>query len=158
MSIKTNAIELELLDKFGIDGDVAQKYQVLCLPETVEYFREGSDLVDSTEAITLSKLFKGENVACANSYDLGLDAKISERRGIDIYVGCIWIRDHAAVPAVVAILSRFLGDKIQGWRKGSEKDKVHADIRITDEKISAEIKFNGDTETFIKMIQGIKDE
>ena len=158
MSIQADAIECGLLGKLGVDSDAVQKYQVLCLPQAVEYLREGSDLVDSTESITLSKLLKQENIACANSYDLGLDTKLTELRGLDIYVGCIWIRDHAAVPAVVAILSRFLGDKIQEWRKGSKKSQVHAELKITDEKISAEIEFNGDTEAFLKVIKGLKDE
>ncbi|GAQ00147.1 hypothetical protein NIES2104_67120 [Leptolyngbya sp. NIES-2104] len=57
---------------------------MLCLPENIENQSEHLELFDASESIILCKLLKEEGVKCANSYDLGLDAKISERRGLDI--------------------------------------------------------------------------
>jgi hypothetical protein len=92
---------LKLLSKLGIDPDVASQYQILCLPEDIENQIETTQLTDSGESITLSKLLKEEGVKCANSYDLGLNAKISERRGVNIWLGSIWVLNHAALPLFI---------------------------------------------------------
>ena len=162
--------DVKLLSKLGINPDVASQYQILCLPENIENQIETTQLADSGESITLSKLLKEEGVKCANSYDLGLDAKISERRGVDIWLGSIWILNHAVLPLFINVIGRLLGEKIQkklnatNQLKASQKSddfegtKVYADLKIMDGKLSAEIKYNGDADTFLKVLKGIYDE
>ncbi len=161
---------LKLLSDLGIDHNVMSQYQILCFPEDIENRTETNQLADSGESITLSKLLKEEGVKCANSYDLGLDAKISERRGVDLWLGSIWILKKAVFPLFIAVAGRLIGEKIQ--RKldtaqelqtsqrdeNFEETKVHADLKIIDGKLNAEIKYNGDADTFLKVLKGINHE
>ena len=39
-----------------------------------------------------------------------------------------------------------------------EETKVHADLKIIDGKLNAEIKYNGDADTFLKVLKGINHE
>jgi hypothetical protein len=153
MSVKSDA--MNLLTQRGVEKVSIESYQVLCLPENIETQLEGTALIDSGEGITLSKLLKEENVACANSYDLGLKAKINERRSSEYYLGCIWILEHAALPIVAGVIGRLLSEKILKRSKDDSRDQVQADIKIIDEKLSADIKFSGDVEAFLKMFEGL---
>lgn len=160
----------KFLSELGVDPNVASQYQILCLPENIENQTETNPLADSGESITLSKLLKEKGVKCANSYDLGLNSKTSERRGVDLWLGSIWILEHIALPILIGVLTRLLGEKIQkkldtaNQLKASQKfddsqeTKVHVDIKfIIDGKLS-EIKYNGDADTFLKVINGLYDE
>lgn len=155
MSIKSDAIDL--LTNLGVDRTDVHSYQVLCLPENIENQMKDVSLIDSGEAIALSKLLREEKIACANSYDLGLETKVSERRSSEHYLGCIWILEHAALPIVAGVLSRLLGEKIQQRLKGASEAQVRADIKIIDEKVSADIRFSGDVEAFLKVFKGLDD-
>ena len=165
--IKVN--DLKLLSELGVDLDILSRYQILCLPENIANRLEQLELVDSGESITLSKLLKEEGLRCANSYDLGLDAKILERRGLDLWFGSIWILNHAALPLLISVMGRLLGEKVQKGLEASrgqknsqilenlDETKVYADLRIIDGKVSAEIKFQGDANTFLKVLEGINN-
>ncbi len=160
----------KLLSELGVDPNVASQYQILCLPENIGSQTETDQLADSEESITLSKLLKEEGVNCANSYDLGLNAKTSERRGVDLWFGSIWILNHAALPLLIGVLGRLLGEQIQRkldaanqLKASQEADdfqetKVYADLKIIDGQVSAEIKYNGDADTFLKVLKGLHDE
>lgn len=157
MSIKSDAIDL--LARLGIDQEEFSQYQVLCLPENIENQKEPSPaLIDSGEAVALSKLLREEKIVCANSYDLGLETKVSERRSSEHYFGCIWILEHVAVPIVAGVVSRLLGEAIQRKLKGGSEAQVKADIKIIDEKMSADIHFSGDAEAFLKIFKGLDDD
>jgi len=160
----------KLLSELGVDLSILRHYQKLCLPENIENQSEHSDLADSGESITLSKLLKEEGVECANSYDLGLNSKISERRGLDLWLGSIWVLNHTALPLVISVVGRLLGERIQKKLENSkqlkasqevensEETKVHANLKIIDGKLSAEIKYHGDANTFLKVLKGINDD
>lgn len=159
-----------LLSELGVDLNTLSQYQILCLPENIENQSEDSDLVDSGESITLSKLLKEEGAICANSYDLGLNAKVSERRGLHLWLGSIWILNHAALPLLISVVGRLLGEKIQKKLEASkqlkapqetddsEETKVYANLKIVDGKLAAEIEYNGDADTFLKILKGINDD
>jgi hypothetical protein len=162
--------DLKLLGEFGVNLDILSQYQILCLPENIANKSEQLELVDSGQSITLSKLLKEEGVRCANSYDLGLNAKVSERRGLDLWLGSIWILNHAALPLLISVVGRLLGEKIQkGFEASREQKKsqrfenldgtkVYADLKLIDGKVSAEIKFHGDANTFLKVLKGINND
>ncbi len=156
--------DINVLTKLGIDIDTINKYQVICLPENIDKASEQSELYDAGESLLLSKLLKEQGVNCANSYDIGLEeSKTLERRGWDIWLGVIWVRDNAALPMLTSVLGRLLGEKIQRQLdsakevKISDSAKVHADVKILDGKVSASIKYEGDASTFLKLIQGISN-
>jgi len=160
----------KFLSELGVDPNVASQYQILCLPENIENQTETNPLADSGESINLSKLLKEKGVKCANSYDLGLNSKTSERRGADLWLGSIWILEHGVLPLLIGVLGRLLGEKIQkkldagNQLKASQKSddsqetKVHADIKVIDGKLSAEIKYNGDADIFLNVIKSLYDE
>ncbi len=160
----------KLLIELGVDPNVASQYQILCLPENIENQTETTPLADSGESITLSKLLKEEGVKCANSYDLGLNAKTSERRGVDLWLGSIWILNHAALPLLISVVGRLLGEKIQKKLNAanqlkafqesddSQETKIYADLKVMDGKRFTEIKYNGNADTFLKILKGLLDE
>ncbi|MGE5659772.1 MAG: hypothetical protein ACM37W_24535 [Actinomycetota bacterium] len=160
----------KLFSELGVDPNVASQYQILCLPENIENQTDTTQLVDSGESITLSKILKKEGVKCANSYDLGLSVKTSELRGVDLWLGSIWILNHAALPLLISVVGRLLGEKIQKKLDAanqlkasqesddSQETKVYADIKIIKGKLSNEIKYNGDADTFLKILKGLHEE
>jgi hypothetical protein len=99
-----------------------------------------------------------------------LNSKTSERRGVDLWLGSIWFLDHAVLPLFIGVLGRLLGEKIQKKldsnnqlkasqeSNDSQETKVHADIKVIDGKLSAEIKYNGDADIFLKVIKSLYDE
>jgi len=155
----------DFLSEIGIDPIILNQYQILCLPENIGDRSKEIDLADSGESIILSKLLKEEGVKCANSYDIGLTSKVIERRGLsDIWLGYIWIRDHAIFPILISVVSRLLADKVSKQLKalqGSEESKetkVHATLKVLDGKTSAEVVYVGDADTFLKVLKGINDD
>lgn len=144
------------LENFGINPEDVHNYDILCLPE-----RFDSELRDTTDSIELSKLLKRENIKCANSYDLGLDAKIYERRGIDLWLGTIYILKISSIPLLMGILGRLIGAKVEDFflsKQDKVVDKIHADINIEDGKINAAINFDRDSETFLKILNSINEK
>jgi len=162
--------DLKLLGELGVNLDILSQYQILCLPENIANKSEQLELVDSAESITLSKLLKEKGLMCANSYDLGLNTKVSERRGLDLWLGSIWILNHAALPLLISVVGRLLGEKIQKGLEASRDQKksqgfenldgtkVYAALKLIDGKVSAEIKFHGDADTFLKVLKGINND
>lgn len=158
------------LGEFGIDTSILSRYQILCLPENIQNQPDPSELIDAGDSITLSKLLKEEGLECANSYDLGLDAKVSDRRGLELWLGSIWVLNHAALPLLISVVGRLLGEKIQKKLatskqiKASQDDenletmKVHANLKVVNEKINVDIEYHGDTDTFIKVLKSINDD
>ncbi len=154
----------ELLSDLGIDPNILRQYQILCLPENIGNHSEDLDLVDSGESITLSKLLKEQSVKCANSYDIGLNTKVSERRGSDLWLGFILVFDKSVLPIFNSVVGRLLADQLSKRikshqeSKGTEDTKVHATLKVVDGKLSAEVKYIGDADTFLKVLKGINDE
>ncbi|HEY9706751.1 MAG TPA: hypothetical protein V6D48_00965, partial [Oculatellaceae cyanobacterium] len=116
---------------------------------------------DAGDTADLSKLLKEQGVKCANSYDIGLESSTLERRGVDIWLGCIWILNHAAVPVLVSVVGQLVGKRLQEKfssakeLKSSDRAKVHADVKLLEGKLSASIKYEGDAETFLKVLEGL---
>jgi hypothetical protein len=159
---------LKLLSDLGIDVyNTIDNYDILVLPENIDKRSEQSDLNDSDGAIMLSKLLKEEGARCANSYNLGLTANIFERRSVELWLGSVWVLNHAVVPLLISVLGRILGEKIHkrleadaSSRKLQNLDvnKIHINLNIIDEEIHTEIKFNGDADTFMKILKSINDK
>lgn len=164
LSTPNYQLSMPLLTNLGINFNLINEYQIILLPENIEQVTDTSKLVDTDDAITLSKLLKEEGVPCANSYDIGLETIVIARRSIDIWLGTIWILNHAAVPLLISVVGRLVGEKIQNKLQNIEDEKetelitVHADIQILEGGISsASIKYTGEAEEFIKILQGISN-
>lgn len=161
---------LKELSDLGIDWEtVKDKYQILMIPSTVEEAsslvnpQNISGLIDTDDSIHLSKLLKSEGVSCANSYDLGLDSKILQLRNVEIQLGIIWILNKICLPIVTAVIGRIIGEKIINRSKSKSSDVtepiIRAEMKLIDNKITtASIKYDGDGKTFLKLLEGLKDD
>ena len=71
---------------------------------------------------------------------------------------------------LISVVGRLLGEKIQKKLEASkqlkapqetddsEETKVYANLKIVDGKLAAEIEYNGDADTFLKILKGINDD
>jgi hypothetical protein len=153
--------EKELSTKLKIDITKIKDFQIIFLPENINLTSDLEDLSDSMDSIMLCKLAKEKGILCTNSYELGLNTKIIERRSIDIWLGTIWIRDHFALPLLVSVLSKVFVDTVQNKvnpSKGKESCTVHSNVKLSEGKISAEIDYKGDSETFLKILEGVNQK
>ena len=168
-SFRINLLKnLKLLSDLGVDVyNTIDNYDILVLPENIDKRSEQSDLNDSDGAIVLSKLLKEEGARCANSYNLGLTANVFERRSAELWLGSVWVLNHAVVPLLISVLGRILGEKIHkkleadtSSRKLQSLDvnRIHINLNFVDGEIHTEIKFDGDADTFMKILRSINDE
>jgi hypothetical protein len=151
------------LVKFGISPEALTDYSVIILPENIDTATEQSDLelFDTDDSILLSKLLKEKGVKCANSFDLGLEAKVIERRSVDWWGGLVWIGDKAVIPILTSIISGLLIEHVQKrplTNTNSKSSTVHVDLRLEDGKLSASIQYSGDADTFLKVLKGLGEE
>lgn len=152
--------ELRKLEKLNISNEELKKYDVLILPENFES-DDNEQIVDAQDAIQLSKWIKQEGIACANSYDLGLDETVTlERRSDDLWFGHIYILNDVVIPVVVSVLANLISPLIQHKKTKVDKRKptgeVHVEMTIVKNGDIGHLKYNGDGETFVKMIESLK--
>jgi hypothetical protein len=151
----------ELESELNIDIQKAlKKYQVLILPSTAANHPSiaGSvdelKLVDNDDSIYLSKLFKSEGVACANSYDLSLDAQVLHLRGESLQLSHIIIT-VIILPIFVNIVSSFITDKLKD--NNPEKSNVTSKITIMDNKVVVnEIDYSGTIKDYLQLLENLK--
>ena len=146
-------MENEKIRPLGLDPNRLKAYQVLCLPENFDYAASSEDLIDASESADLSKVLKEAGLKCANSFDLGIHARVIERRGIDLWFGFLWLVDHLALPIVIGVLTELLLGK---WQSPNQKETaVHLRLRIQRNDRLTNIKYDGDGETLVKLLNGI---
>jgi hypothetical protein len=132
------------------------KYQVLCLPEN---FGKGDDLIDAQNSIDISKILKLNNIKCANSFDLELNANTLERRSHDIWLGQILIIDSMVLPTIISLLANYITNKFRIGLKEEPnvpQPQVNVEIKFLKNGRLDYIKFKGDGETLIEMLKTIK--
>jgi len=153
--------ENQYLSQLNINlENLKNKYQILILPSRINNSQEDLEFIDTDDAIYLTKLLKLENLSCANSYNLGLEAKVSHLRSFEIKLGLIWILDKACIPILMAVIARLIGDKIsQSKKKNQDAPKIKAELKIFDNKIeSGSIDYDGDVDGFMKVLEGFKSD
>ncbi|MDJ0516499.1 MAG: hypothetical protein QNJ74_09680 [Trichodesmium sp. MO_231.B1] len=139
--------------------NLKNKYQILILPSKINNSQEDLELIDTDDAIHLTKLLRLEKLSCANSYDLGLEAKVSHLRSFEIKLGLIWILDKACIPILIAVIVRLIGDKISQLNKNNQNSpQIQAELKIFDNKIeSGSVNYHGDVDGFLKVLEGFKN-
>ena len=95
------------LKHFDINDSVLADYQILCLPENF-FSDEMEELYDADDSISLSKMLKGKNIKCANSYDLGLESDFYIRKSADVFFGILYVLEKAVIPFLASTLSAML--------------------------------------------------
>lgn len=152
-------IELRELTDLGITEEQLESFDILVLPESFD--KRSAEMRDAQDSINLSKLLKASGVKCANSFDLGLDIPTVERRSNDLWLGVIYLLNEAVVPVAVSIISNLVTPLIQ--RKKDKKDPrtptggIHTEITIKKVDGYSKIKYDGDGETFLKILNSLKN-
>jgi hypothetical protein len=171
-SFRTSLLKnLKLLSDLGVDAyNTIENYDILVLPENIDKRSEQSELNDSDGAIMLSKLLKEAGARCANSYNLGLNANVFERRSSELWLGSVWVLNHTVLPVLISVIGRILGETVQKrleenrqiedsqQLQNTDVTRIHAKLNFVDGKISTEINFDGDADTFLKIIKSINDD
>ncbi len=153
--------ENQYLSQLNINlENLKNKYQILILPSRINNSQEDLELIDTDDAIYLTKLLKLEKLSCANSYDLGLEAKVSHLRSVEIKLGLIWILDKACIPILIVVIGRLIGDKISQSNKNNQNSqKIKAELKVFDNKIeSGTVDYDGNVDGFIKVLEKFKND
>ncbi len=154
-------LELALMEISSdtIGAETLTQYQVLCLPEN---FGKGEDnLIDAEDSLNLSKHFKLSMIKCATSYDLQLNSNILERRSYDIWFGQIFIIDSVILPTIIDIIAHYIAVRFRiGENKEINKPQPQVNIEIKYLKNGRldSLKFKGDGETLIKILENINPQ
>lgn len=147
---------LRTLEFLGADMQRVRSAQVLALPENIASATRAEDLLDTVESATLSKELKAAGLTCYNSLEIGLDAPGLDRRGADLWLGTVWVLEHAVMPIVVAVIlmriARFCGT-------GEEQKstcRVHLSLKVPNDKGHlAELDYDGDAKSLELVLSGL---
>ncbi len=146
----------------GITEIQLEEYDVLMLPEDFDADGGKNNPVDGQDAITISKLLKQANINCANSYDLNMEVPTLERRSNDIWMGEIFIIKDVVIPMLVSVISSYLANMLSERKKKKDErsptGNVHTEITIGRPDGLTSIKYNGDAETFIKLLDSLSPQ
>lgn len=145
------------LSDLGINESAVSDFQILCLPENF-FEQEEIELYDADHAVDLSKRLKQQNLKCANSYDLGIEPDIYFRKSADLYFGVVYVLEKAVIPVLVSVLSTLLILKSTENKEKTEDNagrNVNIDLYLPNGK---RIKYDGDSEAFLKILKEIEEE
>lgn len=152
-------VSLSKLFAAGIKEEQINGLDVIILPEN---FNGDQDVFDGQDAITLSKLLKQQNIRCANSFDLNLDAPTKERRGNDIWLGQLYILNDFVLPIVTGVIGSLLAAAIADRKKRKDlrapASNVHAEISINKRDGITNIQYSGDPEALVKILKVLESE
>lgn len=146
----------------GISVDDIKGLQVLVLPENFNSASDKESLIEASDSLNMSKIFKEEGIKCANAFDLGLDVPALERRGSDIWLGQIFILDNVALPLIINVLTAFIQNKISKKSKTKTnlepEGKVHLELKMHKNGNINKLSYNGDSKTLVKVLQNLKND
>lgn len=143
------------VELLGISPNILKGFDVLCLPENFG----APEQVDSSETLDLCKELKSQGISCANSYDLGLEAKIITRRSDDLWLGQIFIINDLIIPAVMAVLEHYIVSNFSLSDKQvslTGDPKVHLELKMNKKGKISKLKFDGNSEDLVKIIKSLK--
>ncbi len=146
----------------GISVEDIKGLQVLVLPENFNSASDKESLIEASDSLNMSKIFKEEGIKCANAFDLGLDVPALERRGSDIWLGQIFILDNVALPLIINVLTAFIQNKISKKSKTKTnlepERKVHLELKMHKNGNINKLSYNGDFKTLVKVLQNLKND
>lgn len=155
---------LERLTAAGIQPEAIENFQVICLPENVFAPQREVELFEAADAVALVKRLKEAGVNSAGPIDFGLDIGVLARYSGDRWLGVVWIRDIVALPLLIGIISSLIATQID--RNVSHEAKplpaptpqVHVEMYVGKEDQLKHLKFDGDGETLLKLLEAMKEQ
>lgn len=146
------------LTELGITDEQIGLYDIIILPENTEGGLD--EMRDAQDGITLSKLLKAEGLKCANSFDLNLNVPTVERRSNDLWLGVIYLMNEGVIPTAVSVMANIITPLIQHKKEKTDARTptggIHTEITIKKEEGFTKIKYDGDAETFLKILESLK--
>ncbi|HEX4070905.1 MAG TPA: hypothetical protein VHX68_07030 [Planctomycetaceae bacterium] len=150
----------------GIAPSEIENLAILLLPENLDSASSPTELNDTPDSIELAKALKRQGVPCKTAFDLNLTPRVKDRRGIDIWLGVIWLLQNAALPIAVGVLSNWLTGKIRAERPDraagptdrTSSVTVHAEIRIEGTAGQSRVRFDGPASVFLRVIATFQDD
>lgn len=141
----------KILEGFGVPSATIENYQILCLPENIYQAKTKEDLLDSGDSATVSKELKVKGAMCGNSYDLGLRPRVRIRKGLDIWLGVVFVVQSIVLPFLISAIAN-----IATSRMLNSDSKIHLNLRIKNGKNVTAIDYEGDPETLQRILDALK--
>lgn len=123
-------------------------YDVLCLPENIEFANSPDKLIQTMELIEIYKIMKSQGVNALTLHDFGVEISFYDRRCDEVYLGTILIKE-IAIPVVATILSN--------WISGKLSSEIHLNLKIQKPDTIISINYKGDGETLKYIIDSMKN-
>lgn len=163
MTIKPTLLE-ETCATLGVHPDSLKGVSVLFLPENIGKELSKTELYETDDSIDLVKFFKSHaTLSCKTAFDLGLQAPIRDRRGVDIWFGVVWILEKLAVPTVAKVFQDWVSKRIAKMKEPAAKlgpndvsPTIHIDIRVQNVNRHSSLKFDGSAEDFLLVMEGLR--
>ncbi len=146
------------LSAIGVPDERINKAQILCLPENILRTAKREELRETTDATILIKQLREKSVEVFSLFDVGLDLPAVDRRAKDKWLGTVWVRDYAAMPILTSLIAGYLVLEFPVHFGKASEQNVHLDLVVgeKDEKIS--LKYAGDGQTLVRVLDAIKDD
>lgn len=140
----------DILDGFGVPRDKIESLQILCLPENIYHVTAVEELLDSGDSATLSKELKAKGVKCGNSSDLGLEPRVRLRKGLDIWLGVVFVIEYIALPFLISAIANLATSRMLDL-----DSKIYLNLRIRNEKKVTAIDYEGDPDTLKRILDAL---
>ncbi len=145
--MRLNALS-RLLDS---DINTLKGYEVLCLPENLRDRGDVPDLYDGEDSADLAKAMRASGLKCGTSLDLGVVPKVMHRRGVELWLGTVWILERVAVPVALGVIANFVTEAMRkraaaGRAAPQEQPRVHITLDVETEHRSDRIVYDGDAQ------------
>lgn len=159
----TNPI-IQRLKSEGIDDALFAGAQILLMPENILHAGQGDELVETTDMDAFSKALREAGGQVFTFMDAGIDLPAIDRRSGDKWLGTVWIRDHAAIPIIISVISGMIVLAVdRATTPDSSPPKpipnVHIDILVEEpDGRRAKVKYVGDGKTLIGVLEALKND
>lgn len=155
---------IQLLKNEGIDEAQFQGAQFLLLPEDILHRSETSELIETIDMDSFAKALREAGALVFTFMDAGIDLPAIERRSGDKWLGTVWIRDNAAIPLLISVLSGLI---VLGVDRATKSEtpptkpipKVHVELVLEGPGGQPKtISYEGDGKTLITILKALKDD
>ncbi|MGA2678700.1 MAG: hypothetical protein ABSF37_05275 [Sedimentisphaerales bacterium] len=148
--------ELVKMENLGISAQRMAEYDVLFLPENILSYEKKDDLFESLETTGIYKVFKANQIKCANASDLGIEVSILERRSNESWLGIIALIGPCVISIPLNILSCYIYDRWLSKKKPAAKSIVHLTLIGNDPEFKFD--YSGNANGLVKILKGLADK
>ncbi|TWT55489.1 hypothetical protein [Allorhodopirellula solitaria] len=148
----------EIASKLGVEQAKLEGVAVLVLPEKVDS-EEINEVCDAHDSVLLAKQLKQAGIPCRTAYDLGVEPRVLDRRGADVWLGMLWLfLENTALPATVDCICDWVSEKRNAEHDDSadKETRIHVELRMQRKNNTSTIKFDGSVDEFREVMKTVK--